>query len=251
MEVLRVYPQFIYLTAYIYASITGRMNPLFCAIDTTDFDKAKRLIGVVSPYVGGIKLGLEFFTHHGSEGVKRVMPEGLPLFLDLKFYDIPNTVAGAVRALKGLNISMFTLHASGGVSMMRAARDAAANLPTNPKVLGVTVLTSFEEKDMESLGIQLSIAKQVEKLAELAADVGLHGAVCSPHEISLLRGKLGGGFSLVVPGIRPAGSEAGDQKRIMTPKEALDLGASYLVIGRPITGAENPAKAAEAIFKTL
>lgn len=227
------------------------MNPIFCAIDTTDLEKAKRTIGAVAPYVGGIKLGLEFFTHHGAEGVKRVMPEGLPLFLDLKFHDIPNTVAGAVRALKGLNIFMFTLHAGGGAAMMKAAKEAATQLPTKPKVLGVTVLTSFEEKDMETLGVQLSIAQQVEKLATLAKSSGMDGAVCSPHEIQTLRAKLGKDFLLVVPGIRPAGSAAGDQKRIMTPKEAMDLGASYLVIGRPITDAADPAKAAEAIFNSL
>jgi len=226
-------------------------NPIFCAIDTTDIEKAKRLIGAVSPYVGGIKLGLEFFTHHGAEGVKRVMPEGMPLFLDLKFHDIPNTVAGAVRALSGLNIFMFTLHAGGGASMMRAAAEAAAQLPTKPKSLGVTILTSMVEADMETLGIQLSIAQQVEKLATLAKQSGIDGAVCSPHEIAALRKKLGNEFLLVVPGIRPAGAAAGDQKRIMTPKEAMDLGASYLVIGRPITDAANPTAAAEDIFASL
>jgi len=226
-------------------------NPIFCAIDTTDLDRAKRTIGAIAPYVGGVKLGLEFFTHHGAEGVKRVVPEGMPLFLDLKFHDIPNTVAGAVRALKGLNIFMFTLHAGGGSAMMRSAKDAALGLPTKPRVLGVTILTSFEEKDMETLGVQLSIAQQVEKLATLAKSSGLDGAVCSPHEIATLRAKLGEDFLLVVPGIRPAGSAAGDQKRIMTPKEALDLGASYLVIGRPITEAPKPEKIAEEIFNSL
>jgi orotidine-5'-phosphate decarboxylase len=226
-------------------------NPIFCAIDTTDIDKAKRTIGAVAPYVGGIKLGLEFFTHHGAAGVRSVMPEGTPLFLDLKFHDIPNTVAGAVRALSGLNIFMFTIHAGGGAGMMKAAKEAATQLPTNPKVLGVTILTSLEEKDMEPLGLQLSIAQQVDKLATLAKLSGLDGAVCSPHEIAALRAKLGDDFFLVVPGIRPAGSASGDQKRIMTPKQAMDLGASYLVIGRPITEAADPAKAAEEILKTL
>ncbi|MDX2073252.1 MAG: orotidine 5'-phosphate decarboxylase / HUMPS family protein [Alphaproteobacteria bacterium] len=161
-------------------------NPIFCAIDTTDLDRARRLIGVVAPYVGGIKLGLEFFVHHGAEGVKRVMPEGTPLFLDLKFHDIPNTVAGAVRALSGLNIFMTTIHAGGGSAMMMAAKEAAAKLPANPKILGVTILTSLEEKDMEPLGIQLSVAQQVERLATLAKTSGLDGIVCSPHELSSL-----------------------------------------------------------------
>jgi orotidine-5'-phosphate decarboxylase len=244
--------------------MTAIRDPIFCAIDTTDIEKAKQLIGAVSPYVGGIKLGLEFFTHHGAEGVKRVMPEGTPLFLDLKFHDIPNTVAGAVRALNGLNIYMFTLHAGGGANMMRAAKEAAAQLPTKPKVLGVTILTSFEEKDMETLGVQLSIAQQVEKLAMLAKDSGCDGAVCSPHEIAMLRNKLTKDFLLVVPGIRldqpkltdvitsvprtiPVTIKNDDQRRVMTPKEAMDMGASYLVIGRPITEAANPAKVAEDI----
>ncbi len=229
----------------------SKPNPIFCAIDTTDIDKAKRTIGAVAPYVGGIKLGLEFFVHHGAEGVKRVMPEGTPLFLDLKFHDIPNTVAGAVRALRDLNIFMTTIHAGGGEAMMRAAKESAAKLPTNPKVLGVTILTSLEEKDMEPLGVQLSVAHQVERLATLAKTSGLDGIVCSPHEVANLRKKLGADFALVIPGIRPAGAAAGDQKRIMTPKEAMDAGASYLVIGRPITEAADPAKAAEEILKTL
>lgn len=226
-------------------------NPIFCAIDTTDIEKAKRIIGAVSPYVGGIKLGLEFFTHHGAEGVKRVMPAGTPLFLDLKFHDIPNTVAGAVRALSGLNIFMTTIHAGGGEAMMRAAKEAASKIPTNPKVLAVTILTSLEEKDMEPLGLQLSVAQQVERLALLAKHSGVDGIVCSPHEVANLRKKLGAEMALVIPGIRPAGSAAGDQKRVMTPKEAMDAGASYLVIGRPITEAADPGKAAEEILKTL
>jgi orotidine-5'-phosphate decarboxylase len=227
------------------------MNPIFCAIDTTDLEKAKRTIAAISPHVGGIKLGLEFFTHHGPEGVKRVMPEGVPLFLDLKFYDIPNTVAGAVRALSGLNIRMFTLHASGGSAMMKAAVDEAQKLPSKPSVLGVTVLTSMDEADMNACGVNGAVAAQVERLATLAQSSGVNGAVCSPHEIALLRASVPERFLLVVPGIRPAGSAKGDQKRVMTPKEAIDLGASVLVIGRPITDAENPAAAAQEITASL
>lgn len=226
-------------------------NPIFCAIDTTDLDKAKRTIGAVAPYVGGIKLGLEFFVRHGAEGVKRVMPTGTPLFLDLKFHDIPNTVAGAVRALGDLNIFMTTIHAGGGEAMMRAAKEAASLLPSNPKMLAVTILTSLEEKDMEPLGLQLSVAQQVEKLALLAKTSGLDDIVCSPHEVSNLRKKLGADLALVIPGIRPAGAATGDQKRVMTPKEAMDAGASYLVIGRPITEAADPAKAAAEICQSL
>lgn len=226
-------------------------NPIFCAIDTTDMDRAKRLIALVAPYVGGIKLGLEFFVHHGPQGVKRVMPEGMPLFLDLKLHDIPNTVAGAVRALSGLNIAMTTVHAGGGRAMMGAAKEAVARLPGNPLLLAVTVLTSLEEQDMEPLGVQLSVAQQVERLASLAQQSGVDGVVCSPHEIVNLRRKLGAECVLVIPGIRPEGAESGDQKRVMTPKEAMAAGASYLVIGRPITGADDPARAADNILATL
>ncbi len=260
------------------------MNPIFCAIDTTDLDKATRTIGAIAPHVGGVKLGLEFFTHHGVEGVKRAVPEGLPLFLDLKFHDIPNTVAGAVKALKGLNIHMFTLHASGGEAMMIAARDAAKMLTPIPRVLGVTVLTSMDAGDMNAIGVSGEVEAQVLRLGELAKRSGIDGAVCSPHEIATLRnlyplphrGRVGvgaftaqsqsvvqacpppslppvggGEFLLVVPGIRPEGAAKGDQKRVMTPKEALALGASYLVIGRPITDATDPAKAAKNIMQSL
>ncbi len=227
------------------------MHPLFCAIDTTDLDRATRTISAVASYVGGIKLGLEFFTRHGADGVRRVMPEGTPLFLDLKLHDIPNTVAGAVRALEGLNIHLLTVHACGGEAMMSAARDAAQALSPRPRIVGVTVLTSMDEADVHAVGVSGSIAAQVQRLGELALRAGIDGAVCSPREIAALRAVMGKDSVLVVPGIRPAGSAHGDQKRVMTPKEALALGATYLVIGRPITDAPDPARAAREILESL
>ncbi len=227
-----------------------KLNPIICAIDTTDVATAKKLVQAVSGSVGAIKLGLEFFTANGAAGVNAVAGD-VPLFLDLKFHDIPNTVAGAVRATQGINAFMLTVHTSGGKAMMQSAAKAAKDLPNKPMIIGVTVLTSMDVGDLESVGIKNDIKNQASKLADLAQQSGLDGVVCSPHEIEILRKQCGKDFKLIVPGIRPTGSAAGDQKRVMTPKEALAKGADYLVIGRPITEAENPAKAAQDIFAGL
>lgn len=225
-------------------------NPIICAIDTTDVAKAKKLVQAVSGSVGLIKLGLEFFTSNGVAGVKEVASE-MPLFLDLKFHDIPNTVAGAIRATVSMKTSIITIHASGGKAMMQAATKAAKDLPSKPIIVGVTALTSLDDNDMKDIGYANNIQNQVSKLANLAQESGLDGVVCSPHEIEILRKQCGKDFKLVVPGIRPEGSASGDQKRVMTPKEALEKGASYLVIGRPITEAPDPARAAKEIFASL
>ncbi len=225
-------------------------NPIICAIDTTDIATAKKLVQAVRGSVGAIKLGLEFFTANGAAGVAAVAGD-VPLFLDLKFHDIPNTVAGAVRATQGINAFMMTVHTSGGKAMMQSAAKAARDLPNKPMIIGVTILTSFDEVDLESVGIKNSIQNQVSKLADLAQESGLDGVVCSPHEIEILRKQCGKDFKLIVPGIRPVGSASGDQKRVMTPKEALAKGADYLVIGRPITEAKDPAQAAHGIFESL
>ncbi len=225
-------------------------NPIICAIDTTDIMSAKKLSGQVSGSVGAVKLGLEFFTANGAVGVREVAGD-IPLFLDLKFHDIPNTVAGAVRATAGINSFLMTVHTQGGKTMMKAAKEAALQLPNKPMVVGVTILTSMDAADLESIGVKNSVSDQVKKLADLAQKSGLDGVVCSPHEIEVLRKQCGQDFKLVVPGIRPAGSDVGDQKRVMTPKETIDLGASYLVIGRPITGAADPAGAAKKILASL
>lgn len=234
-------------------------NPIIVAIDTPDIQRAKALCAQLKEHVGAVKLGLEFFTAHGACGVREVVPEGMPLFLDLKFHDIPNTVGKAIRALDGLNIAMLTIHTLGGVSMMQSARDAADWLAAQgnlrPKVLGVTVLTSLNQEDLSKIGINEDISHWVRLLAIQAKQSGLNGIVCSPHEIKVLRAHFrehgevdSNRMLLVTPGIRPAGSAAGDQKRTMTPREALDAGADYLVIGRPITDAEDPVDVAQKLL---
>ena len=222
--------------------------PVYCALDTTDLDKAMALASAIKPWVGGIKLGLEFFNANGPQGVARIAGLGLPVFADLKMHDIPNTVAGGIRAVLPLGVAIVNVHAAGGRAMMKAAADAASAAgPKRPKVIAVTVLTSMDTTDLNETGVPGAPADQVIRLATLARDAGLDGVVCSAHEIAPLRKALGSDFTLVVPGIRPAGADTGDQKRIMTPAQAIRQGADWLVIGRPITGAADPASAARAI----
>lgn len=220
---------------------------IYCALDRPDLEGALALGRSLADVVGGLKVGLEFVTANGPGGVRRVVDLGLPVFLDVKFHDIPNTVAGAVRAAASLGIAMLTLHVAGGSAMLRAAVDAAASRDPRPWLLGVTVLTSVDDRDLTALGVGASAADQVLRLAELARNSGLDGVICSPHEITALRRRCGSDFKLVVPGIRPQGSAADDQKRTMSPSEAAALGADALVIGRPITGARDPRAAAQAI----
>jgi orotidine-5'-phosphate decarboxylase len=226
-------------------------NPVFVAIDTTDLDHARQLAARVHGSVGGLKLGLEFFSAHGPTGVRPFIELGLPVFLDLKYHDIPNTVAGACRAAAGLGVSILNVHAQGGAQMMRAAVEAAKGVAPSTKVIAVTMLTSLGDEDLPSLGLMPPVADQVLRLAHLARQSGLDGVVCSAHEIARLRRELGPDFLLVVPGIRPAGAELGDQRRVMGPAEARDAGANVLVIGRPITGAADPAQAARDIAQSL
>ncbi|MBT3401713.1 MAG: orotidine-5'-phosphate decarboxylase [Rhodospirillaceae bacterium] len=228
-----------------------KSNPIFCALDTSDVDRAASLGFALKGAVGGLKIGKEFFTAHGPAGVRKIVPEGMPFFLDLKFHDIPNTVAGAVRAACALGPTMLNVHAAGGRAMMTAARDAAAESAAHPWVLAVTVLTSLDAGDLADIGVRGAPEEQVLRLATLAQKAGLDGVVCSAQEISALRGECGSDFKLVVPGIRPQGSATGDQKRTMTPIEAVQRGADVLVIGRPITGAPDPAAAAQAIVAEL
>ena len=226
--------------------------PVFCAIDTPDVDLAGRLARAAAGAGMGIKLGKEFFAAHGPEGVRRVLPAATPLFLDLKFHDIPNTVAGAVRAAAAsVRPFLLTVHAAGGVAMLRAAADAAARSPSRPLIAAVTVLTSLDAEDLKATGIAGPLTEQVRRLAALAVASGCGALVSAAAEIVTLRETFGPQVKLVVPGIRPAGSIADDQKRVMTPAEALRLGADYLVIGRPITGAADPAAAAQAIAVEL
>jgi orotidine-5'-phosphate decarboxylase len=228
-------------------------NPIFVALDTVDLDEALGWTKAVRPHVGGVKLGLEFVSAQGPAGVARIVDTRVPVFLDVKFHDIPNTVAGAVRAIAQLGVTMFNVHAGGGRAMMQAALAAAAEVAgaARPLVLGVTVLTSLDDGDLAEVGQAVPVVAQTERLARLTRSSGLDGVVCSPHDIAALRAACGADFRLVVPGIRPAGSAVGDQKRVMTPREAFDLGADILVIGRPITGAADPAAAAAAIAAEL
>lgn len=226
-------------------------NPIFVALDTADLDYARQLAERLRGSIGGVKLGLEFFTAHGPDGVRAFADIGLPVFLDLKFHDIPNTVAGAVRAAAGLGVDIVNVHASGGHNMMKAAMDAAHAVNPKTKVIAVTVLTSMSDADLSGVGVSVSAGEQVLRLAQLTRQAGLDGVVCSAHEIAALRAALGPDFLLVVPGIRPAGSDLGDQTRVMGPREAHQAGASILVIGRPITAAPDPAQAARDIAQSL
>ena len=226
-------------------------NPVFVALDTPDLDRALQWAQAIRPYVGGLKIGLEFITACGPEGVRRIVEIGLPVFADVKFHDIPNTVAGASRALANLGTQIFNVHTSGGEQMMRDAAAAARAVDPKVKVIGVTVLTSIDDAVIDSVGQRGPAAEQVVRLARLAQLSGLDGVVCSAHEIAPLREACGTDFLLVVPGIRPAGADLADQKRVMTPTEAHRAGADILVIGRPITGAADPAAAAKAIAVAL
>jgi orotidine-5'-phosphate decarboxylase len=225
---------------------------LLVALDTVDLDRAVGWAKGLAGHVGGVKVGKEFFTSHGPVGVRAVTAGGLPLFLDLKYHDIPQTVAGAIRAALPLKPRLINVHAAGGAAMMKAAAAAAGEAGADrPLLLAVTVLTSLDDADLAAVGVTSKTADQVLRLARLAQACGLDGVVCSGAEIAALRAACGADFALVVPGIRPPGAEAGDQKRVMTPAEALAAGADYLVIGRPITGAANPAQAAAGIVRGL
>lgn len=215
------------------------MSPIFVAVDTSDVHRAAAIAREVSGIAGGVKLGLEFFCANGDEGVLRIAERQTPIFLDLKLHDIPNTVEKAVAALAHLQPAILTVHAAGGRAMMAAAKAAA---PPGTKVVGVTLLTSLDGSDLASIGIEHSSEEQVKRLAALAREAGLDGIVCSGAEVASARAQWPDGF-LVVPGVRPAGAEVGDQKRVATPAEALGDGASVLVIGRPITDAPNLRRA--------
>ena len=222
-------------------------SPIYVAIDTPDMERARTIAEAVRRTAGGLKLGLEFFCHNGRAGVLEIAELGLPIFLDLKLHDIPNTVAKAVQALSPIMPAILTVHASGGRAMLEDAKAAA---PVGTKVVAVTVLTSLDVDDLSSIGVGGDSHSQVERLAALAREAGLDGIVCSGNEVSAARKAWKDGF-FVVPGIRPANSAIGDQKRVMTPRKAIDAGASILVIGRPVTAAEDPAIALRAIAGTL
>jgi orotidine-5'-phosphate decarboxylase len=221
---------------------------IFVALDTPELERARTLARQLGGSVGGLKLGLEFFCANGPAGVRDISAAAnLPIFLDLKLHDIPNTVAKAVEALRPLDPAVLTVHAAGGRAMLEAAKAAA---PASTKVVAVTVLTSLDWADLQSIGVASDPAEQVGRLARLARESGLDGIVCSGAEVAAAKRAWSDGF-FVVPGVRPEGAGAGDQKRVVTPRAALDDGASILVIGRPVTGADDPALAAKAIAASL
>lgn len=220
---------------------------VFIALDTPSLDKARDIATRVRHHVGGIKLGLEFFMANGRHGVHEMADIGLPIFLDLKFHDIPNTVAKAIQALRPLEPAILTVHAAGGRAMLEDAKAAA---PVGTKVVAVTTLTSLDGRDLKAIGVEREPHDQVIHLTELAMRAGIDGIVCSGAEVGAAHDLWPKGF-FVVPGVRPANGSAADQKRVVTPRQALDSGASIIVVGRPITQAENPDEAARAIEATL
>lgn len=222
-------------------------NPVYLALDVPQLDAAKALVSKVKAHIGGVKLGLEFFCAHGAHGVHEIAHLGLPIFLDLKFHDIPNTVAAAMQAIHVYQPAIVTVHASGGRAMMEDAKAAAGE---HTRVVAVTMLTSLDERDLARTGVAGSAHDQVMRLAELAEASGLDGIVCSGQEVGAVKKQWKKGF-FVVPGLRPAGSAIGDQKRVVTPRQARDDGASVLVIGRPISRADDPVAVARAIEATL
>ncbi len=233
--------------------MTAGRTRLILALDTADVAQARRWIETAGPFCDAIKLGLEFTLGQGLDAVAGLGADH-PVFLDLKLHDIPNTVGAAIRALAPLRPALLTIHAAGGSAMIAAARKAVEDgfaAETRPILLAVTVLTSLDAEALHATGIAGGPRQQVLRLGRMAIEAGAHGLVCSPHEVAPLRDALGGEPCLVVPGVRPAGAEAGDQKRVMTPAEASRAGADWIVVGRPITRAADPAAAAAAIAAEL
>lgn len=231
-------------------------NPVLLALDVPAAEHAFTLVEQLTPLVAGFKIGSELFTSSGPEIVRRVRAGGRQVFLDLKFHDIPNTVAKAVAAATRLDVQMLTIHTAGGFEMMRAAEESAQKTAqqsgrTPPLVLGVTVLTSMDSNALAEVGLDANVGRQVERLATLAVRAGLRGLVCSPLEITALRQIVPEHVQLVAPGIRAGTEKSDDQKRTLSAREAIEVGANWLVIGRPIYAAEDPKAAAEAILATL
>lgn len=231
-------------------------NPIIAALDAPSAEQALKLAQQIAPAVGAFKIGKELFVAAGPDIVRRVRATGASVFLDLKFHDIPNTVAKAVASAVRLDVQMLTIHTSGGSEMMRAAEKAAQDTAKAlgrqpPLVLGVTVLTSMDRNALTEIGCESDVGHQVERLAALAVKSGFRGLVCSPLEIVALRQILPTHIQLVTPGIRTGAEKADDQKRTLTPREAIQAGASWLVIGRPIYAAENPRLAAEKILESI
>ncbi len=227
------------------------LNPIILAIDTKSDLEAYEISREVSGYVGAIKLGLEYFNTYGPEGIKKIQEIGIPIFLDLKLHDIPMTVKKTIETLSDINPAIINVHAFGGQQMMKYALDGLDQSSKNTSLVAVTVLTSLNDDDMAIFGINYPVKDLVQNLAKLTKDSGLAGVVCSAEEIALVRKVCGKDFLIIVPGIRPEGSEKDDQKRVMTPKQAISLGADYLVIGRPITKSKDPLSKVKEKLKSI
>lgn len=231
--------------------LTNRPCELILALDVESLNDAKKMLNNIGPKLKWVKIGLQLFTLYGPSIVHQIADLGYNIFLDLKFHDIPNQVASAIKSLKNLPIGLLTLHTSGGEEMMRWACKAQKDIAHSMQLIGITVLTSMDTNSLQSIGINDSPEKQVLRLSELGIKSGLQGLVCSPLELTPLREKLGPDPLLITPGIRPLKSDSNEQKRIMTPQDAVLAGASYIVIGRPITQAPDPAEALEAILNEM
>jgi len=224
---------------------------LIVALDVSSATQARQIVQSIGESASTYKIGKQLFTAEGPQVVRDLVSSGRNVFLDLKFHDIPNTVAGAVAEAAKLGVSMLTVHASGGSKMLKAAADAAAQSSAKPLILAVTVLTSFTDADLQEIGVQGTALSQVLRLGALARNAGCGGIVASAKEVKELRRELGEGFAIVTPGVRPAGSAAGDQARVVTPADAIAAGSTYLVVGRPILDAPDPAKAAAHIISEI
>ena len=224
-------------------------NPIFCALDTNDIDKANSLLSNIAPHIGGIKVGLEFFTSLGIKGIEEIKKFNKPLFIDLKLYDIPNTVVATLRNILALKPEYTTLHISGGRKMLEHCVEEKIKANSSTKLIGVTMLTSFDDKEINEIGIDRNVEENVNLLSSLAENCKLDGVVCSPHEILYIKSKFK--LEIITPGIRMDESQTDDQKRTLTAKEALKAGADILVVGRPITKADSPSDAARSIYESI
>ena len=226
-------------------------NPIFCAIDTSNIETATNLVSQIKPHIGGIKLGLEFFTSCGISGCHTMKEFDLPMFIDLKLHDIPNTVASALRGIFSLEPEYTTLHISGGSEMLKSSVSLKNELRSKTNLLGVTILTSFDDNTIEELGFGSSVKHSIEQLTSIAHESGLDGIVCSPHEVKYIKETYKNKLKLIVPGIRSSNNVNNDQKRTLSAKEAISAGADIIVVGRPITKAKDPAESAQKLLQEI
>ena len=226
-------------------------NPIYCAIDTSSIDNAKKIINEIAPHIGGIKLGLEFLTSCGIKGIETITKYELPLFLDFKLYDIPNTVKKSLKNILSFRPTYTTLHVSGGSHMLKECVGLKKELNSNTNLIGVTMLTSFDDVSTNEIGMSGSVNKNVDNLSELALNCGMDGIVCSPMEIKKVKETYGSKLKVIVPGIRNQTDNNNDQKRTLSAKKAIELGADVIVVGRPITSADSPGRAAEIYHQSI